>query len=176
MELILKFDNYILTFVQEFMQSPAWDTFFSFLTKLGDTGILWIIFGAVCLFKNKYRKCGIAIFISLAVSLIVGNFVIKNIFVRIRPFIANSVQILIATPSGYSFPSSHAMTGFAAATCIWYYHKKWGVAAFVLAALTAFSRVYLYVHYPTDVLVGSALGIAFGMLAVWIAKKIRLPH
>ncbi len=149
------------------------DWFMVFITNLGNSGIIWIIIGITMLFFKKYRKCGIAILIALLFCLIFGNGLLKNLVKRLRPcWIDNSVKLLIGNPWDYSFPSGHSFSSFAAAISITYFHKKEGIFAFVLAFLIAFSRLYLFVHYPTDILGGGVLGAIAAFIGIFAANKI----
>lgn len=156
--MIEKIDFMILNLIQNLRCDIA-DAAFSFITHLGDAGIIWLAIGVVLLFFKKYRKCGIMMLVSLAVCAILTSGVIKPLVGRLRPFQIAQVTPYIAPPGGFSFPSGHTSSSFTAAFSLFLVHKKEGIAAIVLAALIAFSRLYFYVHFPTDVLVGALLGI-----------------
>ena len=107
--------------------------------------------------------------IGLLLCLVLGNGIIKPIVSRIRPYdINNSVEILIRKPKDLSFPSGHTLAAFTSAVIILLYNKKLGVFAIVFAVLIAFSRIYFYIHFPTDVLAG----IIFGCIFAFLSKKI----
>ena len=145
-----------------------------FFTKLGDSGLIWIILTLLCLYSDKYRKLGAAMTFSLVVALLLGNEILKELIRRPRPFTLNEISLLIPPPSGFSFPSGHTMASFAAAGAICFTHKKLGKWALILATLISFSRMYLYVHFPTDVLCGVLFGLLFGYMGcVIIYKKFR---
>ena len=141
------------------------------ITTLGNKGIVWIIIGVIMLFFKKYRRTGIAVLLGLIFGLVLGNWTIKNIVARPRPCALTEIELIIPYPSEYSFPSGHTLSSFIAATCVYLRNKKFGVWAYVLASLIAFSRLYLYVHFPTDIIGGVLLGIALAHLAAWIMKK-----
>ena len=142
------------------------------ITTLGNKGIVWIIVGVVMLFFKKYRRTGITVLLGLIFGLVVGNWGIKNIVARARPCALNlDIQLLIPYPSEYSFPSGHTLSSFIAATCVFLRNKRLGIAAYLLASLIAFSRLYLYVHFPTDIIGGMILGVALAFLVRWIMKK-----
>ena len=150
------------------------DSFVLFLTKVtGSYGQIWLVVGAaLCVFK-KTRKSGIAVIISYALVFAVGQFGLKDLIARARPcHVDETVQLLIARPSSYSFPSTHSGWAFAGATAILLRHKKGGLAAMAAAVLIAFSRLYLFVHYPTDVLFGAALGVGAAFLAHWLVNVV----
>ena len=143
-----------------------------FITKLGDDGIFWLILAAVLLLFKKTRKCGLTILLSMAISYLLGNMFLKNVIARPRPCTLDpTVPLLIPTPGEYSFPSGHTLHGFTAATAIFLHFKKPGIAALVLAALIAFSRMYLFVHFPTDILAGMILGIGVAVFVYMIIMK-----
>ena len=103
-----------------------------------------------------------------------GNLVIKNLVARVRPCAINTaIELLIPFPSEYSFPSGHTLSSFIGATCIFLRDKRLGVPAYLLASLIAFSRLYLYVHFPSDIIGGALLGLALAYLAFKIMKKPR---
>lgn len=156
-----------LLFLQE-LHTPVLDFFFSKITLLCNGGIFWILCCIVLLWTEKYRKYGVYFLISLIVCYLLGNAFLKNIVARQRPCWVNpDVILLIQNPKDYSFPSGHSMHSFVGALSIRYANKKWGIAAFILAVLIAFSRMYLFVHYPTDV----AAGIGIGLLVTWLVHK-----
>ena len=156
------------------LHTPILDKIMVAITNLGDEGIFWIVLAILLLFFKKTRKCGIMVLLTMAVCYIVGNLGIKNIVQRQRPCaIDPAVQLLIPYPSEYSFPSGHTLHGFAAATTIFLHFKKPGIAALVLASLIAFSRMYLFVHFPTDILGGMIIGAGMAVLIYKLAERRR---
>ena len=152
--------------------TPILDKIMIFITTLGNGGIFWICLGLALAVIPKTRKCGICMLLSMALTFILGNLVIKNIVARPRPFtIATEIALKIPQPGEYSFPSGHTMNSFTAAATVFLFYKKPGIAAFVLAALIAFSRMYLFVHYPTDILAGMVLGIVDALLIFRLTSK-----
>lgn len=149
------------------------DVIMIFITKLGDAGVFWIAVGLLLTVIPKTRKCGLLVLISMALTYLLGNIILKNLIARPRPFrVDNSVTLLIPEPGEYSFPSGHTMNSFTASVMIFLHYKKTGIAALVLAALIAFSRMYLFVHYPTDILGGIVIGVFDAVLVYMLAKKI----
>ena len=144
-------DFMILDGIQK-LHSPLLDTLFVCITRLGDKGFVW------CLLTE-----------------ITGNHILKPLFARVRPCDVNqAVQLLIANPGGYSFPSGHTSASFAAASVLRFREKrKVAVPALLLAALIGFSRMYLYVHYPTDIAGGILLGTLMGYVCVQAADRIK---
>ena len=149
------------------------NTIMVFITSLGDGGIVWLSMAVVMLVFKKTRLCGITIMAGMALSLLLGNLFLKNVIARPRPCAVDStVKLLIPYPSEYSFPSGHTLHGFTAATAIFLYFKKAGIGALLLAAAIAFSRMYLFVHYPTDILGGILLGMLDAVIVYTIVQKI----
>jgi len=163
----------ILDGIQRVMGNGFFDTFFSLITKLGDGGVFFIAIGLMLLIFNKTRKCGIMILAALILELVVVNLTMKPLFARVRPYDVNAAyQLLINAPHDYSFPSGHTASAFAFAAAIFAFNKKWGIAAGILALLIGFSRLYLYIHYPTDVAAGLVIGIALGLLGALLTNTV----
>ncbi len=168
------FELSILDFIRETFTCKALDLFMPFVTKFGDHGIFWIALSVLFIIFKKTRKLGLTMGLALLMGFLAGNMFLKNVVARIRPYDLNeSVTLLVSRLSDYSFPSGHTLASFEAATAITLYSKRLGIPALVLAALIALSRLYLYVHYPTDVIAGAALGIGFAFLAFFIIKKVE---
>lgn len=177
MEAITNIDFSILDALQKIHNSVL-DFIMRIITTSGDNGYIWIAACIVLLCIPKTRKIGIYTALTLIAEVILNDGIVKGIVARERPFIQNSgIDTIIRQPSGYSFPSGHSASSFAAATAIFKHNKKLGIPAYILAALIAFSRCYFYVHFPSDVIIGSLFGIAIGIcmnkLLNFIAEKIR---
>ena len=153
----------ILNFLQG-IRTPVGDAVMCFITKLGDAGMIWIVLAAILLLIFRTRKTGVVIMAALCIDLVVCNGILKNLFARIRPCDVNTqIQLLIARPDDFSFPSGHTAASFAAVAALYFSgERKLWKPALILACLIAFSRLYLYVHYPTDILGGILVGIAAG--------------
>ncbi len=142
-----------------------------FFTTIGEHGLFWIALSIVLACIPRTRKCGVTMMAAMAFTFLVGNLLLKNIIARPRPCaVDTSVRLLIPFPSEYSFPSGHSSNGFTAACVIFCYYHKAGIAAFLTASIIAFSRMYFFVHYPTDILGGIILGIADALLAVYCVR------
>ena len=165
------FDSAVMTFVQSGFHNPVTDAVFPAVTYLGESGIFWILLSLLIIAmgrKNGWRTTG-----CLMLGLLLGEIALKNIICRPRPFQEMpEISLLIPPPSGYSFPSGHSCASFAAATIIFLKDKRPGTAALALAALIAFSRVFLFVHYPTDVLAGSLLGVLCALAAAYGYRRL----
>ena len=169
---MLGFEFEILDFIHKYMSSPIMDEIMCFFTFLGNAGWIWIALACVCLCSKKYRYTGLMLAVGLLMSLVAANLILKPAFARLRPFqIKEGIELIIAAPKDFSFPSGHTMASAICATVIFLQHKKMGIYAIALAALISFSRLYLYMHFPTDVFFGAILGMLLGISAVKIVKR-----
>ncbi|OPJ63846.1 phosphatase PAP2 family protein [Clostridium oryzae] len=166
------FDAAILLFIKNNMHSYLMDKTMIFMTRLGNGGLIWFVICILLILSKRYRRAGFTALTALVITTILGEGIIKHIVRRARPFTnIEDMKLLIARPISYSFPSGHTGASFAAATVLSKYFKKYSLFIFVLAVLIAFSRLYLYVHYPTDVLAGVILGIISGIMANSFVNK-----
>ena len=166
----------ILHAIQE-MHTEWLDPIMIALSAIGNVGIVWIILSIILAIIPKTRRCGLTMICSMALSFVVGNVMLKNIIARARPCsVDTSVSLLIPFPSEYSFPSGHTLNGFTAAVTLFLFYKKPGIIAIIIAGLIAFSRMYLFVHYPTDILGGIVIGIIDACVVVFITRySIKKP-
>lgn len=156
------------------LHNPILDKIMIVITNLGDAGLIWIGVAIILLFMKNTRKCGALMLVSMLVGLIVGNGILKNLIARERPcWLDRSIPLLIPEPHDYSFPSGHTLASFEAAVMIYLHNKKLGIFSFVIAVLIAFSRMYLFVHFPTDVLCGAALGTLISIFVFDGYEKIK---
>lgn len=174
---ITSFDRSVLNAIHASMHVTMLDTVMPWITKLGDDGIFWIALALILLIPKKTRRTGAAMAVAMVIGLVIGNGLLKNLFMRTRPYDAAGAavprsKLLIAPLDDYSFPSGHTLVSFEAATALFKDHTVYGFMAYVLAILIAFSRLYLQVHYPSDVLGGAILGFLFGLLGSRIVKSI----
>jgi undecaprenyl-diphosphatase len=170
----MSFELSILDFIQTHLQCGFLDTVIPFITKLGDGGILWIIGTVVMLLIPKTRRLGAAMAVSLALEIVCCNIILKPLVARIRPCDVNTAfSLLIAHPTDYSFPSGHTGASFSAAAALYFGKSCLWIPAGVIAVLIAFSRLYLYVHYPSDVLAGALFGIMLGWLGNFTVRRLE---
>ena len=143
------------------------------ITFLGNGGWFMIVVTLLLLILPYNRKMGLQAAIALILSTIVCNIILKPSIMRCRPcWLEPEIQILTNMPDDYSFPSGHSNASFAVATAILTRNKKLGIPAIILAAVIAFSRLYLFVHWPTDVIVGTITGICGGIVSFYIVNFI----
>lgn len=179
------FDLPILNWIQQNMQSTFLDFIMPFITILGDAGIFWIACSVILMFIPKQRKAGFSMGIALIFGVVVCNMILKPLVGRIRPYDYNLQvlklnwqdflvhgKLLVETPHDFSFPSGHTIASFEASVALYKNDKRLGIPALILAILISFSRMYLYVHYPTDVIASVILGTIFALLGHCIVQAI----
>lgn len=170
---IQNIDFYILDFLQTMARSAFWDRFFSMFTSLGDPFMV-ICYAAILLVLTKTRRDGIMVTAGLLTGLLVGNVILKNLVQRSRPcWLHPEVELLIKNPKDYSFPSGHTMSLTILTFILVYNHPKLAFGLIPAALLMAYSRIYLYVHFPSDVLAGIILGLLIGLLTVKLTPKVE---
>ena len=171
------FDLPILEWIAANLKCGFLDAVMPLITLLGDAGIFWILCSVAMILIPKTRKTGLSMGISLLIGLLVCNVTLKPLIGRIRPYdyqmqhFQKEIILLVEGLHDYSFPSGHTIASFEAATALLIGNKKLGIPALILAVLIAFSRLYLYVHYPTDVLASIVLGIGIAFLGTFLVKK-----
>lgn len=170
----MKFEFWILDFLQT-LHHPLTDALMKGASFLGNGGSLWIILTIVLLCIPKTRTAGIVMAVSLCADALLCNVLLKPAVARIRPYDVNTaVSLLIKAPSDYSFPSGHTAASFAAVSALYFTgQKRLGTIFLIFAVVIAFSRMYLYVHYPTDILGGIVIGILSGYIGFRATKKIK---
>lgn len=169
MDAWIEWDGNILLWIQEYIRTDLLTAFFRFITRFGDKGLFWILVCAALLFMPKHRRTGISASLSLALNALLTNVLLKNLVARIRPYERIGGLFLLAErPGDFSFPSGHTAASFAVAAALYMGgYKKSGGTALAFAALIGASRLYLGVHYPTDVLGGAIVGI----FSAWTVRK-----
>lgn len=187
MDAILSFDSSILLWIQNSLRADFISPVVKVITHLGDKGIFWIALTLVLLAFKKTRRLGVLCGVSMVIGLLVTNLVIKNWVARVRPYelmdpqfpelrhpLFKQLELIIGKADDWSFPSGHTTNSLA---CAWVLFrrtdKKWGVPALVLAILIALSRLYVGIHYPTDVLGGAVIGIGSACLSMWLVPKLE---
>lgn len=165
----------VLGWIHENLSCQFLDILMPMITALGNGAFFWIVAGAVLFLQRKHRRQGLALLLALGACALLGNLLLKPLVARPRPCIQNpNIPLLIPVPHGYSFPSGHAMTSAAGAAVLRRTNSPFQLAAVPLALLIAFSRLYLYVHFPSDVLCGLILGAGIGCLFLrqWPGRQL----
>ena len=171
MNYLLQLDGNILLYIQDYIRQDWMTPFWKFITSLGNSGWFWIVLSILLVIPQRTRKIGITALAALLIGALITNVALKNLVARIRPYeVVDGLKLIIERQHDYSLPSGHTCASFAAALV--YYKmgpRKWGIPAVVLASLIAFSRLYVGVHYPSDVIGGLLIGV----FAAWAALKLK---
>lgn len=166
-------DLKILSWIHNTLSSGFLDRAMPWISFIGNGGMVWILAACLLLCTKRFRRSGILLLVGLAAGFLVGNLLMKPLIARVRPVWPYPVPALLAqVPAGYSFPSGHALSSFVSATILTRTNRKLGMFALPLAFLIALSRLYLYVHFPSDVLAGVLLGALIGSFVYWLGKRI----
>ena len=174
-DIIQNIDWAILRGIRSSLHCGALDFIMPKITLLGNGGAFWILTGFLLLFSKKYRKYGVLLLSVLAAGALIGTLGIKHLIARPRPFQLEDVALLIKQPSGYSFPSGHTQASVAGAMILTAANRKFGWFAIPLAVLIAFSRLYLFVHFPSDVLGAAILSLIIGFIGLYAFKRLTAP-
>lgn len=172
LQFLLELDGKILLFIQDYLRFGWLTQVMRFITSLANGGMIWIVLAAIMLCMKRYRKTGSAMAVALLIGYLITNLILKNLVMRVRPYDAIvGLQALIGPLSDSSFPSGHATCSIAAGFVMMKDTPRYvGIPVFVLAVLICLSRLYLGVHYPTDVLAGVLIGLFAAFSAKYIVK------
>lgn len=179
MQAITTLDSNILNAMMQHFHTDALTVLMRIFSLLGEYGAVWIILAGVLMLRRSTRTAGILTLLALLIATIIGEFGIKLLVQRARPFVQFPemfTALTVTPPHGFSFPSSHTLSSFASAGALCVLHKRVGIPALVLAACIGVSRLYLCVHYPSDVAAGLVLGLAVGVAVALISKRVLENH
>ena len=173
-----QWEGQLLLWVQEVLRQPWLSPVAAFYTKLGDHGLIWIAACLLMLLWPRTRRAGWAGVFALLCSLLCTNIVLKHLFTRTRPWLVLEGLIpLVAEPDPNSFPSGHTSAALSCAAAWWHYlPRPWRIAAAAGAVLMALSRLYVGVHFPTDVLCGVLVGLLCGFGGWKLEEKLSKEH
>lgn len=169
-EYFINIDSEILLWIQDFIRLPILDTIMIAITKTGNMGAIWILITAMLLLFKKTRRIGLMSAMALLGSLIINNLILKNLVARTRPYeVISNLKLLVNPARDYSFPSGHTGSSFACAYILYKeLPKKYGVPAIIYASLMGASRLYIGIHYPSDVICGAIIGV---LIAAFVRKQ-----
>lgn len=173
-DFITNIDFSILYWIQDNLRNSFMDFVMPLFSNLQDGGLIWISIAVVMLFFKRTRYCGIAVLLAMGIDTLITEYGIKNIVCRVRPCnLVDDVNMLVKKPTSYSFPSNHSASAFAGAVAVMLTIKKkaWTIPAFVFSGIIAFSRMYVFVHFPSDVFAGILLGSTIAVLVCYLMKK-----
>lgn len=172
-DFITNIDFSILYWIQDNLRNSFMDFVMPLFSNLQDGGLIWISIAVVMLFFKRTRYCGIAVLFAMGIDTLITEYGIKNIVCRVRPCnLVDDVNMLVKKPTSYSFPSNHSASAFAGAVAVMLTIKKkaWTIPAFVFSGIISFSRMYVFVHFPSDVFAGILLGSAVAVLVCFLMK------
>lgn len=173
METLTRLDFSILYGIQAHLRCGFLDFLLPKITWLGNAGLIWLIVAGLLLLTKKYRRTGVVLLAGLAVGFLIGNLALKPLVARPRPcWLDGSVSLLIPVPTDASFPSGHTLSSVIAAFLLTVADRRFAIVAVPLAVLIAFSRLYLFVHFPTDVLAGAVLGVLIAGVVRIVSNRI----
>ncbi len=169
-QLLQHYDGQLLLFIQNYLRFEQITPAVKIITHLGDKGILWIALTILLLIPRKTRRIGLVSLLALAGSYCITNLFLKNYVARIRPYeVVNGLTCLIQKADDWSFPSGHASASFASAVAIYKCRPKLlGIACMIMAFLISLSRLYVGIHYPSDVICGAIIGTLLGLIMFWL--------
>lgn len=171
------FDNYVLFIINRKIKNKYLDKLMPVITSLGNLGMVWLAIAVILLFVEENKSIGEVVILTMIFSTIVGEGIIKHLVRRVRPCNQkNTSTLLIVKPTSYSFPSGHTLSSFAAAEVLSIYFINYKIIFITIALLIALSRIYLYVHYPTDVIAGMLIGILCSKLIFIILQQIDINN
>ena len=177
MEWLGVWEGHLLLELRKAVSCDFLDQVMIFVSRLGDNGLIWIGLGVIFLllglWKRSWQKRGLLLLFSLAANALICNQILKPLVGRTRPYDLLGYTTLIPPVGDPSFPSGHTSASFAAATALYAMDKRWGIAAYGFAALMGFSRLYLGVHFPTDVIVGAGVGVGMAKAVQYFFCKIK---
>lgn len=168
LDIIQTFDSSVLLWIQENFRNFILDSFMIAYTSLGNYSIIWLILAAVMIYFPKTRKAGVLVLLAIVLGYLINNFMLKDLIERPRPWIdISALEPLIYASNPNSFPSGHTCIAFAVSGIICRMQSKgWALASIAAAILMGFSRLYVGVHYPTDVIAGAIVGIICSQI-IW---------
>lgn len=174
LESITNFDFSILYFIQENWRTDWLDLICAFLSRAFELGIPWLVLGAVLFCFKKTRAAGAILVCAVVLTFFFNELAIKNAINRERPCtIDPTIELIVKKPTSYSFPSGHTASCFAAAGTLLFTYKRLGIPLIIFSAFMGFSRMYLFVHFPTDVLAGAALGLLMAWVTVLVFRELK---
>ncbi|MBQ8730450.1 MAG: phosphatase PAP2 family protein [Lachnospiraceae bacterium] len=174
MDFINKIDADILLWIQEYLRNGILTPIMKFITHLGDAGLMWIAIALLLLCFKKTRKVGAMCACALVMSLLINNVILKPLIARVRPYeVIDGLVLLVKKAHDFSFPSGHTASSFACAVVIFkQMPKKYGIPALVMAFIMGFTRLYVGIHYPTDVLAAIVTGTLCAIIGMKIVDTI----
>ncbi len=162
----------ILNFIRENIANPVLDGVMRFISASGEFGIIWIALLLTLMVFPKTRKAGLCGAIAIIIAVTISSVIVKPIVARPRPFTLSGAELIVDPPTDFSFPSGHTLSSVAVAVSVFVFNRPIGIPALIYALLMGFSRLYLYVHFPTDVLCGLVIGIITAIVSALVISRL----
>lgn len=172
-------DEQVLLWIQECVRQGVLDPLVKLYTTLGNAGIVWIVVSVAMLCWKPTRRAGATALCAMVLGLLCTNVVLKHLVSRPRPYtVVEGLIPLLTSGDPNSFPSGHTCAAFAAGVAWFGTAKKggWRAAALIQAVLMGLSRLYVGVHYPSDVLAGAVIGTLCGLGGLWLVDRWEKRH
>ena len=169
---MLAFELSLLDWIAAHLRADWLDPVMVLVSRLVDYGLIWIVLALVLLARRSTRVTGLALALALIAEVLLCSAVLKPLFARVRPFEYRDLTLLLPPPTDGSFPSGHTAASAAVAAALLRRRSRLGPPVLAAALLVAFSRLYLYLHFPSDVLGGALLGAILGILASGAAERL----
>lgn len=176
-ELLQNIDTAVFFLINHNLANPLFDRFFVFITDVHNWYLLYVTLWAILFFKGgrKGKIAAVTALLVITASDQISSSLLKNMIGRVRPCNAlENVRMLVGCTGSYSMPSSHAVNNFAIAAFFSLLYKEYKYVLYTVATLVALSRPYVGVHYPSDIVVGAAVGILIGYMFVVLLRKLNL--
>lgn len=174
---LIALDGNILLFIQDNLRNPVLTPLMKGVTHLGDKGIFWIVLTLVLLIPKKTRRAALCSMCACVLSYLICNLTLKHLVNRVRPYeVVEGLKLIVGKADDASFPSGHSSFSFASSVALLRSlpeaYKKAGIILIILAAIIALSRLYIGIHYPTDVICGTIIGIICGFAGSGLGKRL----
>lgn len=175
MDTILALDSSILLFIQDNLRCSILNFIMKIFSAMGDGVVILAIMAVIFLLFPKCRRASFYAVCAIAFCFVINNLILKNWVARIRPYeVVDGLELIIAIADDWSFPSGHACAAFAAAFMFTKCKGGWWGLTYIPAALIALSRIYVGIHYPTDIIAGAAIGTLGALLVYIVFNHFRL--
>lgn len=155
----------VLFWIHDVLSCGFMDALMAFVSNLCTGNLIWFLLVAILTYRKDTRYIGITLALALVISIVLCNGILKPCIDRTRPYVEYGIQIIVHDADGHSFPSGHTTGVTVVTTTLLIHLRKWGYVMIPFAATVMLSRMYLFMHYPTDIIGGIVVGTASVILA-----------